>query len=277
MHLTKKNKEWVIWIIVCAIVTISILPMVWLFIGSVKTAAELWAYPPKFIPENPSLQNFIKILTGSESRLPFLRNSFTTAVFSTILVLILAVPASYKFAHLNTEKSGNLEFWILSTRMMPQIASLIPLFIVIRKIGLFDTHIGLILVYTMFNVSYAVWMLTIFFRRIPFQIEEAAFIDGCSPGQVFRKIAIPLIAPSILTVAAFVFMFSWNELIFALILTGNVSKTLPVAISEYTNGNFYRWELITAAATVQVIPAILVVVSLQKYIVSGLTMGAVKQ
>lgn len=275
--LKKQKASWGVWILVWLIVLLSLLPMFWLILGSVKTPAELWAFPPKFLPSNPSFKNFKSILTGSESRLPFLLNSLITALVATLVTLILAVPASYGFARMSIKRSKDIEFWILSTRMMPQIAALIPLFIIIRKINLFDTHFGLILIYIMFNLSYAVWMLTVFFRKLPVQIEEAAYIDGCSTRQVFLKVSVPLIFPSIMTVAAFVFTFCWNELIFALILTGNTAKTLPVAISEYTNGNFYRWELLTAASVLQVIPAVIIIVAMQKYIVSGLTMGAVKQ
>lgn len=268
---------WVLWIITCVIVATSLLPLIWIFLGSLKTPAELWAYPPTFLPANPSIKNFKVLFSGEESRLPFLINSLITALTSTLLTLILAVPAGYGFARMNVRGSKNLEFWILSTRMMPQVAALIPIFMIIRKVGLFDTHAALIVVYTMFNVSYAVWMLTIFFRKVPYEIEEAALIDGCNIHQSLLKVVLPIMLPSILTVGIFIFGFSWNELMFALVLTGNRAKTLPVALSEYTSGNFYRWELLTAATVIQIIPALLIIIFLQRFIVSGMTMGAVKQ
>jgi ABC-type glycerol-3-phosphate transport system permease component len=191
--------------------------------------------------------------------------------------MLLATPAAFGFAKMNISGSRHLEFWILSTRMMPPIAALIPIFLIIRKLGLFDTKPGIILPYIAFNLPYAVWMMTIFFRQLPPEIDEAAMLDGGTWSTIFFKIGIPLVLPSFVTIAIFVFIFSWNELLFALILTGRAAKTLPVAISEYAGGVFIRWELMAAASTLQIIPAVLVVVLLQRYIISGLTMGAVEK
>lgn len=258
-----------------AMVMIGSLPLLWLALGAFKTVAELWAYPPVFFPKHPTLSNFRGVLFGGQSRLPYLINSLVISFVTTIITVCLSVPAAYGFSRFRIRGGKHLEFWILSTRMMPPIAAIIPLFLIIRGIGLYDTILAMVLVYVGFNLSYAVWMITIFFRRLNPHIEQAAMIDGCGPFSAFFRIAVPLIFPGIMTVAVFVFTFSWNELIYALVLTGNRAKTLPVGISEYAGGIFYRWELMTAASVIQIIPAVAVVVCMQKYIVSGLTMGAI--
>lgn len=277
MVLIKKLKLVLKWILLIMITFLSISPVIWMVISSLKTRGEMFRNIPTIIPLNPTLENYKTILFGGESRLPFLMNSLLISFMVMIVVMIIAAPAGFGFARMKVKGSRHFEFWILSTRMMPPIAALIPIALIINKVGLFDNKIGIILIYIAFNLPYAVWMLTIFFRQLPIEIEEAATLDGCTSRQVFQKVAIPLIVPSLMTVAIFVFVFSWNELMFALILTGRAAKTLPVAISEYAGGVFIRWELMAAASTIQIIPAVLVVVFMQKYIISGLTLGAIEK
>lgn len=275
-HLKKRTKAKIAWGLLLIITVVSISPMVWMFFASIKTKAQMFASPPVLIPPNPTFANYQAVLTGGESRLPFLYNSLMISLAATVAVMVLATPAAFGFAKMNIRGSKHFEFWILSTRMMPPIAALIPISLIIRRLGLFDTGMGIILPYIAFNLPYAVWMMTIFFRQLPPAIDEAAMLDGCSWSSIFLRIGIPLVLPSMMTVAIFVFIFCWNELLFALILTGRAAKTLPVAISEFAGGVFIRWELMAAASILQIIPAVLVVVLLQRYIIAGLTMGAVK-
>ena len=276
-YLKKSTKAKISWWILFIITLISVSPMLWMLLASIKTTAQMFASPPVFIPPKPTMANYQNVLIGTESRLPFLINSLITASVTTAVVMLLATPAAFGFAKMNIRGSRHYEFWILSTRMMPPIAALIPISIIIGKLGLFDTRTGIILPYIAFNLPYAVWMMTIFFRQLPTELDEAAMLDGCNWRQIFFKLGIPLVLPSFMTVAIFVFIFSWNELLFALILTGRATKTLPVAISEYAGGVFIRWELMAAASILQIIPAVLVVVLLQRYIISGLTMGAIEK
>lgn len=277
VYLKKRTKARIAWIVLLIITVISVSPLIWILLASVKTTAQMFASPPVILPPTPTWANYKAILTGTESRLPFLLNSLIISLATTIIVMVLATPAAFGFAKMKIKGSRHYEFWILSTRMMPPIAALIPIFIIIRKFGLFDTKAGIILPYIAFNLPYAVWMMTIFFRQLPSEIDEAAMLDGCNWSTIFFRIGIPLVLPSLVTIAIFVFIFSWNELLFALILTGRAAKTLPVAISEYAGGVFIRWELMAAASTLQIIPAVLVVVLLQRYIISGLTMGTVEK
>ncbi|MBD3309430.1 ABC transporter permease subunit, partial [candidate division KSB3 bacterium] len=277
LYLKKRTKTKIAGVVLLVITVVTVAPLLWMLLASVKTTAQMFANPPIILPPEPTWENYKALLTGTESRLPFLVNSLVISLTTTVIVMVLATPAAFGFAKMRIRGSRHLEFWILSTRMMPPIAALIPIFLIIRKLGLFDTKPGIILPYIAFNLPYAVWMMTIFFRQLPSEIDEAAMLDGCTWGTTFFRIGIPLVLPSLITVAIFVFIFSWNELLFALILTGREAKTLPVAISEYSGGVFIRWELMAAASILQIIPAVLVVVLLQRYIISGLTMGAVEK
>jgi ABC-type glycerol-3-phosphate transport system permease component len=261
-------------LLVVTIVTIA--PLIWMLLASFKTPAQIFSSPLVVLPPSLYLDNYKAILLGSESRLPFLWNSLVISLLSTALVMCIAAPAAFGFAKLNVRHSDRYELWILSTRMMPPIAALIPISMIIRQLGMFDTKTGIILVYCAFNLPYAVWMLTIFLRQLPREMDEAAMLDGCSWRKIFLRISLPLIIPTFFTVAIFVFLFSWNEMLGALILSGRRAKTLPVAITEYAGGIFIRWELMSAAAVLQIIPAVFVVILFNKYIVSGLTMGSVK-
>lgn len=255
----------------------SVLPILWMLLAAFKTQAQMFATPPVIFPPELNWGNFEAVLGGSQDRLPYVLNSLAITVTTTGIVMLLATPAAFGFARMKIRGSQHIEFWILSTRMLAPIAVVIPMSIFIRSLGLYDTLPGVILPYIAFNAPYAVWMLIIFFRQLPTEIEEAAVLDGCGWGRVFLQIAVPLILPSLMTVAMLVFIFSWNELLFGLVLTGRSAKTLPVAISEYSGGVFIRWELMSAAATVQIIPAVLVVIMFQRYLVAGLTVGAVEK
>lgn len=258
------------------ITLLTIAPLVWMLFASFKTPVQIFASPLVVLPTSLNLDNYKTILLGTDSRLPFLWNSLFISLGSTALVMLIATPAAFGFAKLNVRHSHRFEFWILSTRMMPPIAALIPISLIIRSLGMFDTKAGLIFVYVAFNLPYAVWMLTIFIRQLPSEMDEAAMLDGCSWKKIFLRISLPLVIPTFFTVAIFVFLFSWNELLGALIVTGRHAKTLPVAITEYAGGIFIRWELMSAAAVLQIIPAVVVVILFNRYIVSGLTMGSVK-
>ncbi len=266
----------IVQIILIIITLVSIFPLVWIVLASFKTELEMFRVQGNIFPNSLYLENYKEVLFGNNSRLQFLKNSLIISLVSTFVVVLVSSTAAFGFAKFKIKNSQHIEFWILSTRMMPPIAALIPLSIIIRKLNLFDTHLGIIILYVLFNVPYATWMLTIFFRQLPHEIDEAAMIDGCSWFQVFRIISLPQILSGLFSVATLVFIFTWNELLFAMILTGRAAKTLPVAITEYAGGVFIRWELMAAAATLQILPAIIIVIFLQKYLISGLSLGSVK-
>ncbi|MCX6089021.1 MAG: carbohydrate ABC transporter permease [Candidatus Atribacteria bacterium] len=276
MNRRKRKVNILIYILAIVIVLISIFPIVWLFFTSFKPRVDIFAIPPIWLPKI-NFENYVNEFTGGSSRLPYLYNSIKVALFSTLVTVIVGSLAAYGIAKFPVPGKKNWEFWILSVRMMPPVAVVIPLYMIMRSIKLLDTNTGLILAHVGFNLPFAIWMLTGFFRQIPKDIEEAALIDGCNWYQAMLRISLPLSTPGLATISIFTFMFSWNELLAALVLTGRSGKTLPVAISEYWSNTQIRWEAMAAVSVVYVIPIIIVTFVIQRYIVRGLTLGAVKQ
>lgn len=272
----KRATNAIVYILCLLVVFVSIFPIIWIFSSSFKTRVEIFSIPPVWFP-SLDFTNYIQSFTGSGSRLPLLWNSIRVALFSTFFAVIIGSFAAYGIAKFPVPGKKHWEFWILSVRMMPPIAAVIPLYLIMRNIRLLDTNIGLTLVHVAFNLPFIIWMLAGFLRQIPKDIEEASLIDGCSWYQTMMRITLPLSAPGLATVSIFSFMFSWNELLAALVLTGRTAKTLPVGISEYWSQTQIRWEAMAATSVVHIIPIIIVTFIIQRYIVRGLTMGAVKE
>jgi len=248
-------------------------PIIWMVLAAFKTINDIYAIPPVWIPDFTYLDNF-KLLLSENWK--FLLNSVVVTVFATLLCLIFALPAAFGLVYFQFRAKNFLADWILSTRMMPPIAAAVPLYMVFNGMGMLDTMPALILVYAGFNLPFAVWVAMSFFRNIPKEIIEAARVEGCSWVQTFRIVALPLAKSGIATVATFVFIFAWNELLLALFLTTRDAKTFPVVISSFSTVTKTYWELISAATIIQILPPVIFTILMQKHIVSGLTMGAVK-
>lgn len=231
---TKKIKQYTgSTLIYCALgiaLFVALFPIAWALSTSFKTIAEYYTYPPVWIPKNPTLQNFKYIIYTAG--LGYLRNTLIISSLNTLLVLGISIPAAYGIARFKIGR-GNLSFWILSQRMFPPIAVIIPLFLLLKKLGLIDTYAGLIIIYCTFNIPFSVWLLTGFFEEFPKDIEEAAMVDGCSRGAALLRIVIPLVAPGIVVTGIFCFIFAWNEFMFALILTREAAKTVTVQLSSF--------------------------------------------
>lgn len=252
---------------------IYIFPLLWFCLAAFKTRAEIFANPPVFFPEF-SFDNIIEAFLDTSHNLI---NSVIAGVGSTVLALLFAIPASYGFARYKLKGSGHIELWILSTKMMPPIAVIIPLYILFNKMGMFDTLFGLIMLYTAINIPFAVWMLTSFFRKLPHEIEDAARIDGCNLFQTIVLICLPLIKSGIAVVVIFSIIWTWNDLLFGLIMTQSEAKTLPVVISGHSGQTDTKWELMASLAFIQLIPIIIFTFFSQRHIVTGLTMGGVEK
>ncbi len=264
-------------LIACSLISmVSILPIIWAIITSFKTYIETQVFPPDIFAKNPNFNNYIKLFTGHTSVLRPLMNSLFVSVMTTIIVLILAIPAGYSLARFKTKSSQKIQMWIIGLRMMPLISVLLPYYILFSKIGLTNNRWGLIILYVMSNVTFAVWLLTVFFEGLPVEVEEAARVDGLSHFGVLRKMVVPLAANSILIIAAFVFIFSWNELIFAMNLTGTQTQTLPVILSTYASDVSVQYQMMTATQVIQIIPVAIITLLIQKNILTGLSFGAVK-
>ena len=259
-----------------------VLPLYWVAVSSVKAPQEIVTDPPTWYPHHPTLGHFRGALGPLRGWLG-VQNSLIVAVAATILAVLIGTPAAYSMARFSTG-GKHLSFWFLSQRILPAIAVVIPLFLLFSRyseewlgIALIDTRTGLVLVYTVFALPFTVWMTYTYFRQMPVDLEEAALVDGCSRLQALAKIAWPLAAPGIISAAAFAFIFSWTEFLFALVLTRDDIVTLPVVIgglAASSQGSGYGE--VAALGVVSLGPALILGLFLQRHIVRGLTLGAVK-
>jgi len=250
-------------------------PFLWQAVTSVKPDAELTHLPP-LLPTEPTLAHYRSVLSGT----PFLRfiaNSAVVATCTTLLSLAIGSLAAFGLAKLRVRFKGLILLFVLSASMFPPIATVSPLYIIIRALGLRDTLWALIMTYTTFTLPLTVWVLTNFFREIPDEIYRASRVDGCSSFQSFVRVMLPLAAPGIVTAGILVFIFSWNEFLFALTFTATESsRTVPVAIALFPGMHEVPWGDIAAASVVVTIPLVVVVFIFQRRIVEGLTAGSVK-
>lgn len=262
-------------IILAIILSLFLFPFFWLVSTSFKVYYEQFSYPPTFIPGQITWTNYQKGLIDLWG-IKGITDSSIVASLNTLLVLAIATPAAYALARFKFRRSESIASWILSQRMLPPIAVAIPLFLLWRTFGWLDTYQALILTYTAFNLPFAVWMMKGFFEDLPKDLEESALVDGCSTFQAFTKIALPLTLPGLVATALFCFIFSWNEFLFAVVLTRWTVKTLPVVIPGLVYGHAILWGAICAVTLVGIIPEIVIALILQKYLVRGLTLGAIR-
>jgi multiple sugar transport system permease protein len=250
-------------------------PLLWQFITSLKPDNELTMLPP-LISRHPTAAHYISIFRGQQF-LRIILNSAVVASSTTVLSLIAGSSCAFGLAKLRVRRRSLILGFILSVSMFPPIATVSPLYIIIRALGMRDTWFALIITYTTFSLPLSIWILTNFFRGIPDEIYLAARVDGCSPFQTFYRIMLPLSAPGIFTSAILVFIFSWNEFLFALTFTATpASRTIPVAIALFPGLHEIPWGDIAAASVVVTVPLIFVVFAFQRRIIEGLTSGAIK-
>jgi multiple sugar transport system permease protein len=250
-------------------------PILWIGTQAFKSYFDTIAVPPKIF-FTPVLDNFRQALV-KPGFLASIRDSFIMAAGSSVLGLLLGTPCGYALARLRYRGSEGVGFFLLITRMVSPIVIIIPLNRAFQFFGLIDTHVGLILAHTFINIGLVVWMMRGFFQDIPDSLEEAARLDGCSNIQAFYKIALPTTAPGLAATTIFCFLFSWNELMMALTLASLNVRTSPVfVISEFVGYLAVEWGLLSAAGILIVLPMLIFVVAIQKNLVRGLTMGAVK-
>ncbi len=260
---------------VIAVVAWCLGPFLWQAVTSVKPDVELTRLPP-LLPTKPTLAHYHSVILGT----PFLRiiaNSAIVASCTTLLSLVIGSLAAFGLAKLRVRFKGLVLLFVLSASMFPPIATVSPLYLVIRSLGLRDTLWALIMTYTTFTLPLTIWVLTNFFREIPDEIYRASRVDGCSPFQSFVRIMVPLATPGIVTAGILAFIFSWNEFLFALTFTATESsRTIPVAIALFPGLHEVPWGDIAAASVIVTIPLVVLVLLFQRRIVEGLTAGAVK-
>ena len=253
-------------------------PVLWMFLTSFKTESEYFSYPPVFIPKDFSFKNYFNAMAfppDGRGGLQGLRDSLIISFATALVSVLIGAPAAYSLARFKIG-GENLSFWILSTRMFPPVASALPLFLIFKHIRLLDTHLALIIANTIFNLPFVIWLLKGFFEDLPVALEEAARIDGCSFWGSFVRIALPLITPGLAVTTLFSFVFAWNEFMFALLLTRRSVRPLTIIVPSLVGGHEILWGEIAAIGTIAIIPGIALSLLLQRYLVRGLTLGALK-
>lgn len=253
-------------------------PVLWMFLTSFKTPEEYFHYPPIFIPKSFDLHNYVNALLmppDGRGGIQGLRDSLIISLATTVVSMLVGALAAYSLARFRTG-GENLSFWILSTRMFPPVASALPLFLIFKQFRLLDTHMALIVANTIFNLPFVIWLLKGFFEELPVELEEAALIDGCSHWGAFTRVALPLVLPGLAATALFSFIFAWNEFMFALLLTRRNVRTLTIIVPSLVGGHEVLWGQIAAIGTIAIIPGVALSLLLQRYLVRGLTLGAVK-
>lgn len=281
----KKALRIILYMILVLLVLLFIyLPVAWLVISSVSTRSELLATPIHWIPQEPTFQNYLNILSPAQGTSEVARtfritlwNSLLVASSVTVIALTLGSLASYALIRLRFPFRQPMLIGILGTRMIPEISLVIPLYLFATRFGLFNSPIILIITYLSFALPFAIWLMAAFFDTIPVELEDAARIDGCNRIQTLWKVIIPISAPGLVSTGLFVFLTAWDEFFFALILTSTVSaKTVPVAIAEFTGRYVVDVGGMMTGGVLAAIPPVLLSLIFQRYIVSGLTAGAVK-
>ena len=244
---------------------------------ALKNDREIFAWPPVW-RFHATLANFYDALFvfGGQGAATFILNSIIITGSSTVLSLVLGSMAAYGLARFKFRGRRQLAFWILSTRFAPPIAFAVPMYLMVLQLDLLDAHIALILIYTSMNLSLVIWLLRGFFAEIPIEIEEAALVDGYTRLQIFWRIAVPLVRPGIITAGILASIFSWNEFLFASVLTQTNAATLPVYLSGFSNAMDMAWGQYMAVGVIALLPISAVALILQRYLVRGLTFGAVR-
>ncbi len=249
-------------------------PILWMIMTSFKTEAVAFAFPPQIIFE-PTLANWQLALFDSNF-LEHLINTLIITVFSTLAAFALGIPAAYALAYYQTKRSDLTLMWLISTRMLPPVGVIVPLFVIFRDLGLRDTHTGMIIIYSAMNLPLVVWMMRSFFLDVPYEILEACRIDGTSLLQEFRFIVIPLVLPGLFATGLLCLIFAWNEFFFAFNLTVTKAAPVSVYISSFKTAEGLFWAKMSAGATASVLPVVIAGWIAQRQLVQGLTMGAVK-
>jgi multiple sugar transport system permease protein len=252
----------------------TLVPLIWMVLSSFKPSEDLTATPPK-VGFSPTLDHYRDLFSGGNDIAPYIVNSGIAAGVSTIIAVALGCLAGYGLARSQFRGKDHVSFWIISTRMAPIAAAVLPLFVIFRGLGLLGSTTGLIVAYLTFNLPFAIWIMNAFFAGLPPSLEEAAMVDGASRWTAFRRIALPLVLPGIATTTVLCLVFSWNDYAFASTFSGPDSQTLPIAASQLVTQTEIDWGQLTAIGTIVVAPMIVVGLVVRRWLVTGLTLGAV--
>ncbi|MFC6156512.1 carbohydrate ABC transporter permease [Kribbella jiaozuonensis] len=265
----------ILWGALAAVLVLYGFPFVYLLLTSFKTPLDAIAVPPQVLPSQWTLDNYVTALS-KEGVVPALINSVATAVLSTAFSLALGVPAAYAITRYRTPSGRVFVVAALVTRMVPTIAIGAPLVETMRRLGISDTTIGLAIAHTTISLPLSIWLMSSFFEAVPVELEEAAKVDGSDRLQAFQHVVLPVVSGGLAVTAIFAFLASWNEFLFALLLTSVRAQTTPIVIANFQTQFGLDWGGMTALSAVYSVPVILLTLALQRHIVAGLTLGAVK-
>ena len=254
----------------------TLFPVFWIFISSVKTNTEVFAYPPSFIPENFTLSAYFNIF-NDEDKLRFFFNSYFIAIIVTILTLLISVLSGYSFSRFDFKLKRILNLSIISTQTIPPITLLIPYFGIVVTFKIFDTYLALILTYLVFTIPYATLMMTSYFNTLPKELDDAVLMDGGSNFTALCRVIIPISLPGIVATCVYTFLLCWNEFLFALTLTKSYEmRTVPIGIQLLMGQHAYEWNEMMAMSIIGTVPILFLYLFAQKYFLAGLTSGSVK-
>jgi multiple sugar transport system permease protein len=251
-----------------------LIPLYWMFITSIKPSDDYLAVPPVWFPDEPTLVHYTAALFAYRG-FDGLINSLIISVAATCLSALLGTLMAYSLARFNTG-GQHLSFWVLSQRFLPPIAVILPTFLIYRSLGLNDTHLGMIIAYTVLTLPVSVWMMYAYFRQLPRSLEDAALVDGCTRWSAFWRVAVPLAMPGIVAAAVFAFIACWTEFFFALVLTSRNAFTLPTVFRAFIGFQGAQYGEASALSIVSLVPSIALGVLVQRHLVRGLTLGAVR-
>jgi multiple sugar transport system permease protein len=275
LEVRKLSSKTILWIILVSVVVLYGFPFLYMLLTSFKTPVETIAVPPKLLPSEWTVANYVSALSRSGVVASFV-NSIITATLSTLISLALGLPAAYAVVRYRTRLGRFFIVAALVTRMVPPIVIGVPMLSIFRKLGLSDTSIALAIAHTTISLPLSIWLMSSFFEAVPGELEEAAKIDGCSRLGALWRVVIPVTSGGVAVTAIFAFLASWNEFLFALLLTAVRAQTTPVVIANFQTQFGLDWGSMTALAVVYSVPVILLTLLLQRHIVAGLTLGAVK-
>ena len=267
-------KAVVLVVVVAAIWVFYLFPLVWLVMMSLKTEVDMFAVPPLFLFP-PTLEHYVQTLDNEGFR-NAARNSFIVTSVSVVVSMVLGTMGGYSLARFRSRLNKHLALGLIIGRMIPPIVFVVPLFLLFNQLGWRNTYLGLILVYTAFNLPFVIWMLRSFFDEVPVDLEQAAMIDGASRMRAFWTVTMPLTAAGLAATAVFVAIAAWSEFLFALILTGPETGTLPVLLASFVSDRAVDWGGVASTGVLVILPLVVLGLLVQRSLIQGLTMGAMK-
>lgn len=275
-HLTKKIGRALLALFFALFILIILFPFIWMLLGSFKTVRELFAIPLSFWPEQWQFVNYRDALTSQPFAI-YVANSLIVSSLATIMVIFSGSLASYSLARTGIIGKKFILILVLTVSLLPPVTLINPIYQMLGNLGLLNSHIGLSLILAAVEMPTAIWLLTSFFQSIPFELEESAMLDGASVIGTYARIVLPLVSPGLFTVSIFTFITAWNNYIFSAVLNQRpLSRTVPVALTLFETESYTPWHLICAAAIIVSLPLVLIVMLMQRRIISGMIDGSVK-